>query len=667
MDPACSSGVPRGMTHGAGFAQAARPALCVTKPVRARQLSPLPRALLVGLLLALLGPSPAPVRAGSCASHAVDTFIDVGGRQIVPLGSVVTVQFGLDAFDWVGGQRCRRVRTAVPVAVELTVAARPEGPHDVLSAGPARTAAWTPARPGPHWLRATARSEDGQLHQRTLSLLVADGTVLVDAGGRQVRASLQGPGTKESPITLELAASASGQIALPKAPAWWLLAADGGPAWVHVEADGTAARTLAPGSLRIQVPEGVPQDWEITASAPGAPIRTLRCEDVCTLDKLPLGPVQLRVRPSHLEAAPVPLSLTVRSPRDAVSLCAMGLLAGAGPLFGACGAASAPLRAQEKTPADACHGARPYDGAEGPVAVGRAVCVRRAEGWEPWTAPPAAAARGTLTAAARVGSELLWTEEGNQGMGSRLLLFAAGKDGVRFEAIPHRRPDGAICTPRSITAGPDGAPILAGSCQEQRSQTASGGFIARRTRTQWSLALWRTAIHAARRSSGRLLAVDADGALLDCTAQCRAVARAGEPLLGLFEGEDSLRAIGRSGAVHAFDGKRLRQLLPAPGFGPPISQIIESTAGPVALFGPVIKGSEYHPFCVTSVVALLRAEGWRELHGVRGRDGRALDCQDDDARAVATEIAAAGELVYARRRARFAGVSAVFSPLAPLR
>ena len=193
------------------------------------------------------------------------------------------------------------------------------------------------------------------------------------------------------------------------------------------------------------------------------------------------------------------------------------------------------------------------------------------------------------------------------------------------------------------------------------------GFIAVRRKLRWQVMAWPSTVRAVVASGRGALAV-AGERLVSCGRRCKNVPRPPETLRTLVIGPKGPLAAADSGALYALRGRRLKRVVAAPGFGPSLGQVVQGKRGVVALFGPVIAGSEYHPFCVASTVARLGPGGWQRLHRVAGARGRRLDCQpgDDSRPPVVVDIAVAGSTVYARRLARRAGAPPGFRLLVRL-
>ncbi|MFH2005076.1 MAG: hypothetical protein ABI333_00685 [bacterium] len=604
------------------------------------------------LLLLTLGEGVS--RGGACAGPEHYAVIGVDGGRALQLNRRVTVRYGLDFRHRGGWPDCRARVTPASATAELSRSRTRRGPWTRIARGSGRKAFWTPTGLGLWWLRAQAKDRYGQLHTRLGGVFVGNGTVKLPVTKyRYTRAQLWADG-RGTDVVVELQAGRIGPMALPRAAGWWLLSARGRLAWARVSATSKVRVTRAPAALRLRIGDVTRRGWQVWIHHPGMPRIPQPCKRECALQYLPAGKVELRVRPVAKGETPRSVPLQLRAGRkNRSSVSAMHLLArkpqpaqGGWSLFKSPALRVAPSK-------NACRNARPFDGPKGPAAISRALCGRAKAGtaWVPRVAPPGYLARGRATVPKVHGEHTVWVENAARirNLDDRVLLYVATTAGMIVERVP------LLDTGRAsdLAVARNGDVWVVGRTGYSHSRT---GFAAVRGKLGWKVHLRSAPILAVAAHSSGALALDAWG-LTRCVKRCRSGPRAAEQLTTFVTTRQGLRVAAQSGALYAIHGQRLRRTLAKPTFGFPLTRVVTTKHGSFGLFGPVTAGSEYHPYCVASVVARLTRTGWKEVHRVGGKTGRRLDCQNDDrSPPVVMDIAAAGRAIYARLRARNAGL-----------
>lgn len=599
--------------------------------------------------------------AGACSGTRFEVRVEVEGGRVVPSRRLLRVRYGLMVRKRGGWPSCRSVAQPVPVKAWLAYARSRRGPWKRIAFGMGRDTTWTPPSPGLWWLRVSATDPRKTTHVRLTGVLVGRGPLRVPAARPAYQTAQLWDNGKPTDVVARRAPGGRRSLTVPRHAGWWLLSGAGGSAWLRVGPRGALRVTPATATLRIQIDPVTRFGWQMWLEHPGMPRIPATCRRECVLTRLPVGAAMLRVRPvsggAAVPVAKVPVKTGGAGTRTLSAMHVLARKAQPATLTGALGGLP-PVRGLPGP--RACRNARPFDAGALSLALGRALCfpAKRGTGWVAQVAPPSYLARGVATTAASHGRRVVWAESvvRPSNRDGRVLLFLASRKGVVVEQVPLAEPGRAD----SVAVRRDGAVVVVGRQGHGRSRQ---GFVAVRGRRGWVVHRRSGPVRAVRAYGRGVLAVESQG-LTRCLGTCRRVAAAREPIASLVTTPGGLRVVARSGAIYALRGRRLRRVRAKPAFGMTLSRVVTSRAGVYGLFGPVIAGSEYHPYCVASVVASLTRSGWKVLHRVGGERGKRLDCQNDDRRPpVAVDLAVAGHRLFVRRRARRAGVLPGFIPL----
>lgn len=601
---------------------------------------------LMGLLLVVVS-NPATGRAGACAGPYHFVFVTVDGGRALQRNRPVTVRYGLNLSQRGGWPHCRPRVTPAPATATLSWSRHRQGPWTRIARGRTRQVTWTPTRLGLGWLRVQATDPYKRRQTHISAVLVGQGTVRLPAPGSGFsRAQLWAQG-RPTNLAISRRPADHRALALPRTAAWWLVTGRRNhKAWVRVTAAGKVHVTHAPATLRVYIGDVIRTGWQVWVHHVGMPRVVHGCAGECYLKDLPAGRIRLMVRPAASAHKPRAVALTLgRLRAHRVVLSAMHLLArkpqpskGRWTLF-----ASPTVRA--KPGRGGCRNARPFDGPRGAAALGKALCGRSKKGgaWVARLQPPGYLARGPATPPVVHGKHILWAESEvkRHNRIGRVLLYVATPSGVIVERVPMRGSGRAHGL--AVTKGGD-------------VYVVGQGFVAVRRKGGWKIHRTTSTLRAVAVHGRGIWALSRHG-LTRCARRCRTGPQSATPLTGFVIQGRKLRVVAENGSLYAIGRRRLRRTQTQPFFKLRLSRVVAARGGTYGLFGPRIASSEYHIYCVGSVVAKLTPRGWRAVHRVRGRRGRTLDCQDDDRRPpVVVDLAAAGRTVYARQRARKAGL-----------
>jgi len=606
------------------------------------------------ILLVTLGESTA--HAGACAPPRYFAVVDVDGGRALQRNRRVTVRYGLNFRTRGGWPDCSSQVKKVKAVVELSRSRSRKGPWTRIARGSSRTAHWTPTALGLGWLRAQAKDPYGRVQTRITGVFVGNGTVVLPTTRyRYTRAQLWADGRATDVVAgLPAGSPPAATLELPRAAGWWLLSGQGPLAWARVTAAGKVRVTLAPNSLLVKLDNVIRRGWEVWIHHSGMPRIPQSSQGPCVLHHLPSGPVSLQVRPVANGEKPrsVPLLLKPRM-KNRIAVSAMHLLARkTQPAKGQWDLLKSPTL-RGKSGKNACKNARPFDGRKGPAALGRALCgrVKGRTAWVPRISPPAYLVRGGATHPAVHGTYTVWAESEvrPKGFDGRVLLYVATSTGVIAERVPLLDQGRAA----AVAVTPTGEVWVVG---RTGYSSARAGFVAVRRKLGWQVFKRSSPVLAVTPHGRGVLVMNSYG-VTRCTNRCRAGAQSKESLAAFATTRQGLSAVAKSGALYSIRGRQLRRTRAKPSIGFTLTRVVSAKHGIFGLFGPEITGSEYHPYCVASVIARLTRIGWKTVHRVGGSTGRRLSCQDDDRPPpVVMDFGVAGRAIYARRRARRAGL-----------